>query len=139
VRKIDEIIIHCAATPENKSFTSKDILRWHKERGFRTIGYHYVVLLDGTVESGRPLAQEGAHCKGRNGTSIGICYIGGVDNRGKPKDTRTPKQKSALLDLCKEMLVKYPSITKISGHNQYAAKACPSFDVRKDALGKLVK
>jgi len=138
MRKIDEIIIHCAATPENKPFTAKDIMRWHKERGFRTIGYHYVVLLDGTVETGRPIAEVGAHCQGHNGRSIGICYIGGVDGKGKAKDTRTPAQKEALLALCKKLLAHYPSIQKISGHNQYANKACPSFDVRKDTLGQMV-
>jgi len=138
MRTIDEIIIHCAATPEHKSFTSQDIKKWHLARGFRSIGYHYVVLLDGTVEEGRPLAQAGAHCLGKNGWSIGICYIGGVDKKGKPKDTRTPEQKEALLSLCRKLLARFPSIIKISGHNQYANKACPSFDVRKDALGKLV-
>jgi len=139
MRTIDEIIIHCAATPEHKSFTAKDIERWHKERGFRSIGYHWVVLLDGSQERGRPEAQAGAHCKGRNAMTIGICYIGGVDKNGKPKDTRTDAQKRSLLGLCQRLVDQYPTIKKISGHNQYAAKACPSFDVRQDPLGHLIK
>jgi len=138
MRKIDEIIIHCAATPEHKPFTTADITRWHNERGFRTIGYHYVILLDGIVEQGRPVKEVGAHCLGHNSNSIGICYIGGVDKNNKPKDTRTPAQRKALISLCKQLLAKYPHIKKISGHNQYANKACPSFDVRKDELGQLL-
>jgi len=139
MRKIDEIIIHCAATPEHKNFQPQDIEKWHKERGFRTIGYHYVITLEGKQHQGRPLEQVGAHCKTRNASSIGICYIGGVDKNGKPKDTRTEAQKRSLLGLCQRLLDKYPTIKKISGHNQYANKACPSFDVRTDPLGKLVK
>jgi len=139
MRKIDEIIIHCAATPEHKAFTAKDITRWHKARGWSTIGYHWVIGLDGGQERGRDEARAGAHCAGHNATTIGICYIGGVDAQGKPKDTRTEAQKRSLLGLCQRLLDKYPTITKISGHNQYAAKACPSFDVRKDALGQLIK
>jgi len=138
MRTIDEIIIHCAATPEGKNFTAKDIERWHKARGFKTIGYHYVITLDGKQHQGRPLEQMGAHCKGRNASTIGICYIGGVDAKGKPKDTRTEAQTRSLLGLCQKLLDRYPSIRKISGHNQYANKACPSFDVAQDPLGKLI-
>jgi len=138
MRKIDEIIIHCTATPEHKAFTAKDIERWHKERGFRSIGYHYVILLDGSQEQGRPVDQTGAHCKGHNASTIGICYIGGLDSQGKPKDTRTEAQKRSLLGLCRKLVDRYPTIKKISGHNQYAAKACPSFDVRQDPLSKLI-
>lgn len=137
MRPIDEIIIHCAATPEGKAFTAADIDRWHRERGWAGIGYHFVVRLDGTVEQGRPLDRIGAHVSGRNETTIGVCYIGGVDAKGAPKDTRTPAQKLALLALCRDLLKQFPAIRTISGHNQYAAKACPSFDVRKDPLGSL--
>ena len=76
LRKIDKIIVHCADTPDGKDFTIKDIDRWHKERGWQCCGYHHVIRLDGTIENGRPLAQIGAHCKGYNENSIGICLIG---------------------------------------------------------------
>lgn len=139
MRPISEVIIHCSATPEGKNFTARDIDRWHKQRGWRGIGYHYVVLLDGTIQEGRPLRQIGAHVRGHNRGTIGICYIGGVAKDGRTaKDTRTPAQKRALLEICKRLTRKFPSIKKVTGHNQYAAKACPSFDVRKDPLGALV-
>ena len=90
MRKIDEIIIHCAATPEGKAFTVADIDAWHKKRGFKCIGYHFVIYLDGSVHEGRALEEAGAHCLGHNANSIGICYIGGCAADGKtPKDTRT--------------------------------------------------
>ena len=98
MRPIDSIIIHCSATPEGKHFTAADIRRWHKAQGWSDIGYHYVILLDGTVQEGRPISQPGAHCKGMNARSIGICYIGGLAADGKtPKDTRTTAQILELL------------------------------------------
>lgn len=139
MRALNEIIIHCSATREGQHFDVKDIDAWHRQRGFDGVGYHFVVLLDGTVQLARALERIGAHVSGHNAGTIGICYIGGVAKDGKTaKDTRTPAQKAALLKLCKDLIAKYPTIKKVSGHNQYAAKACPSFDVRKDPLGSLV-
>lgn len=90
MRKITEIIIHCSATPEGKDYTVEDINQWHKARGFKCIGYHYVIYRDGSIHNGRPIEQVGAHCQKHNANSIGICYIGGCDLTGKkPKDTRT--------------------------------------------------
>lgn len=127
-REIKEIIVHCSATPEGKPFTVEDIDRWHKERKFKCIGYHYVIYLDGSIHSGRPLKETGAHCVGHNTNSIGICYIGGVEKDGKtPKDTRTKEQKEALLKLLKSIKLVYPDV-KIYGHRDFAKKACPSFD-----------
>lgn len=139
-RAIDEIIIHCAATPEGKNFTVDDIRSWHKARGFSDIGYHYVVYRDGRIMLGRPIGQQGAHTAdhGKNRGTIGVCYIGGLAADGKtPKDTRTEAQRSSLLWLSKQLASKFP-IKRITGHNQYANKACPSFDVRKDPLGRIV-
>ena len=131
-RKITEIIVHCSATPEGKDFTVADITRWHKQRGFRTIGYHYVVYRDGSVHIGRPEGEIGAHCVGHNAVSIGVCYIGGLAADGKTaKDTRTPEQREALLMLLRHLRKKYPN-AKIYGHRDFAAKACPSFDARKE-------
>ena len=128
MRKINEIIVHCAATPEGKNFKAADIDRWHRERKMKCIGYHYVVDLDGTVEPGRPESEIGAHCLGHNQYSIGVCYVGGLAEDGKtPKDTRTATQKEALLALLKKLRAKYPKAS-IHGHRDFAAKACPSFD-----------
>lgn len=128
MRKINEIIVHCAATPEGKNFKAADIDRWHRERKMKCIGYHYVVDLDGTVEPGRPESEIGAHCLGHNQYSIGVCYVGGLAANGKtPKDTRTAAQKEALLALLKKLRAKYPNAS-IHGHRDFAAKACPSFD-----------
>lgn len=128
MRRIDRIILHCSATPRGRDFGAADITRWHLQRGFNTIGYHYVVRLDGSVERGRPLWQTGAHCKGLNAHSIGICYIGGIEADGTPADTRTPEQNRALERLLHALRAKYPKAV-VSGHNQHAAKACPSFSV----------
>ena len=132
MRKINEIIVHCAATREDRDFTVEDITRWHKARGFATIGYHYVIYRDGSIHEGRPLEQIGAHCVGHNKHSIGICYIGGCASDGKtPKDTRTPEQKEALLALLRRLKAQFPNAT-IHGHRDFAAKACPSFDAFRE-------
>ena len=133
MRPITEIIIHCSATPEGKAFTVADIRRWHLARGFRDIGYHYVIYLDGSIHKGRPLEQAGAHCLNHNRRSIGVCYIGGLAINGKtPADTRTPAQKAALATLLKELHAKFPRAT-LHGHREFANKACPCFDVREYA------
>ena len=132
MRKINEIIVHCAATREGRDFTVEDITRWHKARGFATIGYHYVIYHDGSIHEGRPLEQIGAHCVGHNKHSIGICYIGGCASDGKtPKDTRTPEQKEALLALLRHLKARFPNAT-IHGHREFAAKACPSYDAFRE-------
>ena len=131
MRNINKIIVHCSATKEGKAFNVADITRWHKDRGFATIGYHYVVLLDGTIQQGRAEMTMGAHCKGHNANSIGICYIGGLDANGKSKDTRTPEQKESLLILLKELKKKYPKAT-IHGHREFANKDCPCFDAKNE-------
>lgn len=132
MRKIKEIIVHCSATAEGKDFCAKDIDLWHKAQGWDCIGYHYVVKLDGTVESGRPIEKVGAHCKGHNAYSIGVCYIGGLAADGKtPKDTRTPQQKAALQLLVDNLKRVYPG-SKVYGHCDFASKACPCFDAKEE-------
>lgn len=131
MRTISEIIIHCSATVEDKDFSVKDIDRWHKQRGFKMVGYHYVIRLDGTIEQGRPLYMVGAHCTGHNAHSIGICYIGGLDKSGKPKDTRTQVQKDVLWSLVKSLQKQFPNST-LHGHREFANKACPCFKVPQE-------
>lgn len=129
MRRINRIIIHCSATAEGKDYTVADITAWHKQRGFKTIGYHFVIYRDGSVHKGRAIEEVGAHCTGYNASSIGICYIGGCASDGKkPKDTRTQEQRTALRALLTQLKKQFPQAT-IHGHREFAAKACPSFDV----------
>lgn len=131
-RRITEIIVHCTATPEGKDYTTKDITAWHKQRGFSTIGYHYVVYRDGSVHTGRDVNVAGAHCTGHNAHSIGVCYVGGLAKDGKtPKDTRTNVQKASLEILLRKLRTLYPT-AKIYGHRDFANKACPCFDATKE-------
>ena len=131
MRNITKIIIHCSATPQGVHYTLADIDRWHRARGWRGCGYHYLILLDGTIQQGRPLEQEGAHCQGHNAHSIGICYIGGLVSSGKPQDTRTPEQRDMLWSLVKSLKKRFPSAT-IHGHNEFASKSCPCFNVQEE-------
>lgn len=132
MRTINEIIVHCSATPEGKDYTVAQIDQWHRQRGFDCIGYHYVIYRDGSVHKGRGEQRIGAHCKGHNANSIGVCYIGGCATDGKTaKDTRTTAQKAALVKLLRELRQRYPKAT-IHGHRDYAAKACPSFNATKE-------
>lgn len=128
---IKYLIIHCTATKEGLDFRAKDVDRWHKEKGWVKIGYHYLICLDGTIEKGREDFEEGAHCYGKNKCSIGICYVGGLDSNGKAKDTRTVQQKAALFRLLVELKQKFPNVS-IHGHNEFAKKSCPCFDVKKE-------
>lgn len=137
-RAIDEIIVHCAATPEGKYFDVRDVTAWHKQRGWGRCGYHFIVLLDGTIQEGCPVGQEGIHTKRHNKGTIGISYIGGVSANGKmAKDTRTKSQRAALTGLVMALKAKHGITKRASGHNQYAQKACPSFSVPNDALGRI--
>lgn len=130
-RKIDKIIIHCSATKPNQACTVELIDQWHKARGFNSIGYHYVIYQDGTVHEGRPVSQVGAHCVGQNANSIGICYVGGLDNYGNAKDTRTDAQKKTLKQVIKQLKQTFPNAT-VHGHNEFANKACPCFNVKNE-------
>lgn len=138
MRNITKIILHCSATKEGRAFTTADIDEWHRQRGFldrasgKHIGYHFVIYLDGSIHVGRPESSVGAHCKGHNSESIGICYIGGLDSQGRPKDTRTPAQRAAMWRLVRGLRQKYPGAT-VHGHCEFAAKACPCFDVKSEA------
>ena len=125
MRKISEIIVHCSATAELRDFGAKDIDLWHKAQGWDCIGYHYVVRIDGTIEEGRPVERIGAHCKGHNAYSIGVCYVGGLAADGKtPKDTRTPEQNAAQLSLIRRLKSNYTGAT-LYGHCYFAKKTCP--------------
>jgi len=129
MRNIVKIILHCSATEAGEPIHSGHIRKWHLSRGFKDIGYHFVILLDGTIEFGRPLEKVGAHCKGYNIESVGICYIGGLKN-GEPADTMTFKQEMAFVNLVRWLRSKFP--LTIHGHNDFTdKKACPSFKVAR--------
>lgn len=129
MRDIDKILVHCTATPAGRHVTTEQVTQWHKARGFRTIGYHYLIYIDGSVHCGRPENEVGAHCTGQNAHSIGICYVGGIDSETlRPCDTRTQAQRDSMRQLVKSLQLKYPGAT-VHGHREFAAKACPCFDV----------
>ena len=152
MKTIDSIVVHCSATRAGQDVRAADIDKWHKERGFAMIGYNYVIDLDGTVETGRPLSMDGAHCntaglsgQSYNKHSIGICYVGGLDENGNPADTRTPEQKLSMTNLVNKLCDEYP-ITEVIGHRDASPdrngdgvishsewiKQCPCFDVKSE-------
>ena len=145
-RKITEIIIHCSATPDGKDYTVDDIRRWHKQRGYSDVGYHYIVYRNGILAQGRDVNIIGAHASGHNAHSIGICYIGGMSaDNTRPEDTRTLRQKGRLLSLLVDLRKLYPN-ARIIGHRDLSEdkngdgiiepsewiKACPSFDAKSE-------
>jgi len=131
MRELKRIIFHCSATEDGKDYTVETIRRWHTSppRNWRDIGYHYVIYRDGSIHEGRPIDQQGAHTRGENADSIGICYIGGVKD-GKATDTMTMHQEIAWLKLVHSLRTVFGPMT-IHGHNEYANKACPSFIVKE--------
>lgn len=152
MNKIDAIVIHCSATKEGVDYKAKDIDKWHRQRGFQMIGYNYVIDLDGTVEVGRPLSMNGAHCntagiskESYNRHSIGICYVGGLNKYGKAADTRTAAQKASMKTLVEHLCEKYP-IKEVIGHRDASPdknhdgkitknewiKSCPCFEVKDE-------
>ena len=145
MRKIDLIVIHCSATRADRSLTPDDLEMQHRRRGFNGTGYHYYIRKDGTVHLTRPIERIGAHVKGFNLNSVGICYEGGLDARGNPKDTRTPEQRSALHLLVYQLLQQFRN-ARVCGHRDLSpdldgdgtvepwewVKQCPCFEVSKE-------
>ncbi len=131
MRQIKQIAIHCSATPEGVDFSADDIRGWHLQRGWSDIGYHFVIRLNGDIEEGRPIEKTGAHVKGYNSQSIGICLVGGLDDNQQPKATFTDNQLIALEGLLTGLSAFCPN-AEILGHRDFpnVHKACPSFDVR---------
>lgn len=126
----DHIVVHCAATPPDMDIGSKEIRRWHRAKGWLDIGYHFVIRRNGDIEKGRELDTIGAHARGFNNRSIGICLVGGVDENKQPQDNFTEEQKKNLALLIDQMLTIWPD-SKVLGHRDLPGvqKACPSFDV----------
>ena len=128
MRKINLIVLHCSATKDTQTYTPEQLERDHKARGFIQAGYHFYIRRNGEIVSMRPVEQIPAHAKGFNRNSIAICYEGGLDVTGKPKDTRTIKQKESIRILLLLLLTHYPG-ARICGHRDLGAhKACPCFN-----------
>lgn len=133
MRTITLLVIHCSATPEGQSLDFEACRNDHlKHRGFTDIGYHFYVTRDGEIHRGRPLEKVGAHCRGHNSHSVGICYEGGLDRSGMPKDTRTLKQRDALLALLRELKRQFPQALIVGHHDLNPLKACPCFDAVRE-------
>lgn len=144
-RRIDLIVIHCSATREDRSYSPQNLERDHKARGFNSAGYNFYIRKTGEVVKMRPLELIPAHARGYNRHSIGICYEGGLDAFGKPKDTRTDAQKEAILRLLMELKKFFPQ-SKIVGHRDLSpdknengiiepwewTKMCPCFDAQNE-------
>jgi len=126
---IRHLTIHCAATPEGRDVRAATVDAWDIAK-FGQPSYHLIIELDGTAVRGLPDTEKGAHVGGKNTGNIGICYVGGVDRKGSPKDTRTDAQKATLRRLVAEYRAKYPGVV-VRGHRDWPGvkKACPSFDV----------
>ncbi len=130
MRAINEIIIHCAATKPSMNIGADWIRELHiKQNKWKDIGYHFVILRNGAVDDGRPVEQIGAHCKGHNTGTIGICLVGGIDNSGLPQNNFTPEQFESTQLLINALVERFPTIKKLSGHNDYANRPCPCFKV----------
>ena len=130
MRELNRIILHCTATRAGKQINVKQIDKWHRDRGWSEIGYHYVLYADGTIATGRDIRKKGAHVKGHNHDSVGVAYVGGLDKNKTPKDTMTMQQEMAFLHLVNSLRVVFGDMS-VHGHNEYSNKACPSFDVQE--------
>ncbi|MBP1615132.1 MAG: N-acetylmuramoyl-L-alanine amidase [Bacteroidetes bacterium] len=145
MRTINCIVLHCSATREDRVLTPEMLEDIHRRRGFRGTGYHCYIRKDGTVVNTRPIELAGAHARGHNAHSIGICYEGGLDATGHPKDTRTLEQREALRLLVSQLLKRFRS-SYVCGHRDLSpdlngdgvvepeewVKQCPCFDVKTE-------
>lgn len=130
MRYINDIIIHCTATPAGIEVGLRELERRFRSMGYPYVGYHYVVHLDGSVDRCRYISQPGAHCRGHNSHSIAVAYVGGTDKDGNLMDTRTDEQKTALLRLVVKLVQLYRC--SVHGHRDYHDTECPGYDVHKD-------
>lgn len=145
MREINLIVIHCSATRADRCFTEHDVIAAHRCRGFKECGYHFYIRKNGDIKTMRPIERIGAHVRGFNAASIGICYEGGLDEHGRPADTRTEWQRHSLRVLVRILMIDYPGC-RLCGHRDLSPdlnrngeiepeewiKACPCFDVAKE-------
>lgn len=131
IQDVKYIIIHAAATKPSMDIGIKEITRWHRERGFFTVGYHYVIRRDGTLETGRPVGTMGAHAYGHNHHSVGVCMVGGVSEEDVSiaENNYTEEQWACLKSLVEHLKDVYPD-AEVIGHRDVSDKECPSFDAK---------
>ena len=136
MRTVTLFIIHCSATPQGVSLSFEDCRRDHiNHRGWSDIGYHFYVTRDGEIHRGRALEKVGAHCRGHNRHSIGICYEGGLTASGQPADTRTLPQKASLVALLRELKRIFPGALVVGHHDLNPMKTCPCFEAVAEYRG----
>ncbi|MEO9494316.1 MAG: N-acetylmuramoyl-L-alanine amidase [Vibrio splendidus] len=128
------ITVYCSATPPQQDIGVAEIRRWHKKRGRRDVGYHFVIRRNGDVELGRPLSQTGAYVKGNNKDNIGICMVGGCNAELQPEDNFTLTQRKALFGLMAALQEQFLiSDENVKGHKDWGVnKACPVMRLRAD-------
>lgn len=133
MRDIEYIVIHCAATKPSMDVPIERVRKWHLDRGWSDIGYHYYITRDGKIHNGRDLSIVGAHVRGYNKNSIGICYEGGINEKGDPEDNRTDEQKKSLLKVINVLKFVFVNAV-VQGHRDFpkVKKACPSFDAKNE-------
>lgn len=130
MRNINSIILHCSDSDVKSHDNTATIRKWHvDERGFTDIGYHYIITKDGTIHECRPEKKAGAHAKGWNGKSLGICLTG--------KEMFSPDQIESLIILIKFLKKKYRGVKKVLGHCEVSSKTCPNFDYKSEIINKL--
>ncbi len=132
MRQIKYLAVHCTATSQKTSISAIQSY-WKNQLGWKMPGYHFIVMPDGEIVSLLPIEQVSNGVAGFNSVLINIAYLGGVDAKNFPQDTRTPQQKASLLKLLKELKQKFPTAT-IQGHRDFpkVKKACPSFDAKNE-------
>ena len=130
MRTVKKIIIHCSDTFNTMDIGVEEIRKWHMKRGFNDIGYHFVIRRDGTIETGRDINTIGAHCKGQNKDSIGICLVGGKAGHGDPADNFNECQVDSAKDLLEGLRQQYVELS-FHGHNEFSNKACPVIDINR--------
>ena len=132
MKEVLYIVLHCTSTRLSQRWTVEDIDRLHKAKGWQQIGYHWYVDQEGNIHEGRKEQYAGAHVRHYNQHAIGVCYEGGIDEKGRYADTRTPAQKASLWFLLKDLKESYPK-AKIVGHRDFpnVRKACPCFDAQE--------
>lgn len=126
----EAIFVHCSATKASMNVGLREIRQWHKEQGWLDVGYHFIIRRDGTIEEGRPVDVVGSHVKDWNSKSVGVCLVGGIDDKGKFEANFTPAQMFELRGLLQTLLAKYPG-AKLMAHHDVAPKACPSFNLSR--------
>lgn len=128
--RTDAIFVHCSATKPEMDIGRETIEMWHKQQGWLAIGYHFIIKRDGTVEEGRPVNVVGSHVKDWNSKSVGVCLVGGINAKGQFEANFTPAQMNSLRNKLEELMSKYPD-AELMAHHSVAAKACPSFDLKR--------